>query len=87
MLDLKPVGFERFPPLVNPVKIRISGRGRDTPPLDEAKPVLLANPTEHDDRRERDHTFEKLYKLTVDTRRELLLLSDDHPLNGSHPTN
>lgn len=86
MLDLKPVGFERFPPLVNPVKTRISGRGRDTPPIDEAKPVLPADPTEHDDRRERDHTFEKLYKLTVATRRELLLLSDDHPLNGPHPT-
>lgn len=86
MLDLKPVGFERFPPLVNPTKVRITGRGRDTPVVDQAKPLLPVNPTKHDDRRERDDTFEKLYKLTVDTRRDLLLLSDEHPLNGPHPT-
>lgn len=82
MLNFLAVGIERYPPLLNPILAPITGRGPDKEPPAEAKPVLPVNRANNDDRPARDGSQERLFKLTAETRRELLLLQEDLPFGG-----
>ena len=74
MLTPVPNGYERFPLLFNPIRVPAARRGRGNPTLVEAHPVLPVLPLNNDDRPVKDGALEKLFKLTVETRRNLLML-------------
>ena len=84
-----PTGFANVPIPVNPLRIR---RPR---PVDATSEPLDITPVGRTSRirapadRKTPRTYselESLYLLSVETRRALLELDENHPLNGPHPT-
>ncbi len=90
MFNITPIGFERFPIPVNPIQaprvqpVAPKPATRRTEPLAPIRAALGNNDGEND-QKSRD-SLERQYLLTTETRRSLLDLDPDHPLNGPHPT-
>jgi|SaaInl7_135m_RNA_FD_contig_31_55893_length_390_multi_3_in_0_out_0_1 hypothetical protein len=81
MLSITPIGYERFAIPVNPIRVR---RPQPVPPRAEARRTEPMGPIQaalsRSDQKSRD-PLEPLYLLTVETRRTMLDLDPEHPLN------
>ncbi len=84
-----PPGSANVPIPVNPIRVRRPRPAqRTSEPLD-ITPVGRPSRTRETADRKTPRTYselEALYLLSVETRRALLELDEDHPLNGPHPT-
>ena len=87
---LVPPGFANIPIPVNPAKVRSTRPVQPTSrPRRDVGPVARISGGRDAAARKIPQTFaelEALQILSVETRRALLELSDDHPLSGPHPT-
>ena len=90
ILPLLPPGFANIPIPVNPVRVRNTRPVQPTSrPRSVVGPVARISRGRDAAARKNPQTFaelEALQLLSVETRRALLELSDDHPLSGPHPT-
>lgn len=86
MIGTAPVGYERLPLPVNPIQNRKTQLVSARPAPRQVEPLVPVQAvTDRPGRKARD-PLERLYLLTVGTRRSLLQLDLEHPLNGPHPT-
>ena len=72
MLSITPVGYERFPIPVNPIQVRRPQPVTPSPAARRAEPTGPIRAALGDDDRQARESLERLYLLTVETRRSLL---------------
>ena len=86
MIGPVPVGYERQPIPVNPIQYRKVKTVSSHAASRRAEPLAPARAISDQPGQNTRQPLERLYLLSVGTRRAMLDLDPEHPLNGPHPT-
>lgn len=86
MSDIAPIGSEHQPIPVNPIRNRRIQRVAPKAAPRRAEPLARVRAVEEPPDKQKRDPEERFYRLSAETRRALLDLDPEHPLNGPHPT-
>lgn len=86
MLSIAPIELSSQPIPVNPVQYHKVGSVSSRLAPRQVEPLAPVRAISDQPGQNTRHPMERMYLLSVETRRSLLDLDPEHPLNGPHPT-
>ena len=86
MLSIVPIEYNSQPIPVNPIQYHKVGPVSALPAPRQVEPLVPIQAVSDRPGQNARQPMERLYLLSVETRRSLLDLDPEHPLNGPHPT-